>query len=55
MDFTPAMAARFEQFFVGARLPAKALGQAIPMAQKDCIRGQARSYKYGFGQLKKLR
>jgi hypothetical protein len=52
MDFTPAMAARFEQFFVGA---GGALGQAIPMAQKDCIRGQARSYKYGFGQLKKFR
>jgi hypothetical protein len=43
------------KLFVGARLPAKALGQAIPMAQKYCIRGQARSYKYGFGRLKQLR
>jgi hypothetical protein len=55
MDCKPATGARFDEFHVGARLPAKALGQAIWMAQKDCIRGQVRSYKYGFGRLKKLR
>jgi hypothetical protein len=54
MDFKPATAARFDEFHVGARLPAKALGQAIPMAQKYCIRGQAGSCIHDFRRPRRL-